>query len=143
MIINIKSHLTAKSRVSPSKPMQILNDKKLLIGRMLDYGCGRGFDAKHFEMESYDIYYNPTMPTGKFNTITCNYVLNVIDNNETIKEILSKLKGLLKKDGTCYITVRRDVLVDGFTSKGTFQRNIKLELPILKENKLYCIYILK
>jgi len=46
-----KAHLTAISRKLPSKPMQILHQKGLLKGALLDYGCGKGFDAKHYSME--------------------------------------------------------------------------------------------
>ena len=37
---------TAISRKAPSRPMRFLQEHDLLKGRMLDYGCGRGTDAK-------------------------------------------------------------------------------------------------
>ncbi len=139
----MKAHLTAKGRKSPSKPMQFLSRKDLLIGRSLDFGCGKGFDAKHFKMESYDPHFQPKLPKGKFDTITCNYVLNVIEDHKIVLDVIDKLKSLLKNKGTCYITVRRDIIKEGCTSKGTYQKNIVLNLPTLVENKSFCIYILK
>jgi hypothetical protein len=43
-------------------------------------------------------------------------------------------------DGVAYITVRRNLKKDGFTSKGTYQRIVRLNLPIVEENSDYCIY---
>ena len=97
-----KSHLTAKGRKSVSRPMRMLNEMGLLVGRMLDYGCGRGFDADHFGMDSFDPYYKNVSLVGKYDTITCNYVLNVIEGD--LVEILSRLRSLLVDGGTCYIT---------------------------------------
>jgi len=133
-------HKTAISRKSPSVPMRYIAKLNLLSGRTLDFGCGKGFDAKYFKMEAYDPYFKPEKPTGKFDTITCNYVLNVVDK-EKEKEILSQIKSLLSDQGIAYITVRRDIKKEGFTSKGTYQRNVILDLPILKETSTYCIYV--
>ncbi len=140
-----KAHLTAISRKSPSVPMRNLDKKGLLIGNMLDYGCGRGFDANHFNMDGYDPHYSPDEPTGLYDTITCNYVLNVVHEDQG-QEILSKINNLLKDEGKAYITVRRDIEKnlgkEGYTSKGTFQRNVVLPLPVFKETSAYCTYIL-
>jgi hypothetical protein len=46
----------------------------------------------------------------------------------------------LSEKGKAYLTVRRDVKQDGATSRG-YQRNVLLDLPIVKEKKNnYCIY---
>jgi hypothetical protein len=134
-----KAHLTAISRKKPSLPMSFLYRMGLLNGSLLDYGCGRGYDAKHFDMDSYDSHYQPKYPTKKYDTITCHYVLNVVPLSTLI---INELQALLKKKGICYITVRRDKFKEGYTSRGTFQRNVILNLPILKETKAYCIYVL-
>lgn len=136
-----KAHLTAKTRKSISRPMKLLSDRGLLVGRMLDYGCGRGFDACHFNMEAYDPHFMPEKPKGKYHTITCNYVLNVMEGG--VDELVTKLKSMLRVGGCCYLTVRRDILVEGKTSRGTFQKNVILDLEILHENKSFCIYILR
>ena len=108
-------------------------------GQRLDYGCGRGFDADFFHMDRYDPHYSPRKPTKKYDTISCNYVLNVVSQFDG-DNILEEIKGLLQPSGFAYITVRRDIKKEGFTSKGTYQRNVILDLPILKETKTYCIY---
>ena len=136
------SHKTARKRNSPSKPLSILNELNLLKGDMLDYGCGHGTDAGYFNMDKYDRYYFPTPPKKQYDTITCLYVLNVLHPNKE-KEIIKNIKSLLKSSGFAYIAVRRDVKEDGYTSIGTFQRNVLLPLPIIFENPWCCIYKLK
>lgn len=111
-------------------------------GNILDYGCGRGFDAEFFNFDKYDPHYFPNdqLLELEWDCIVCNYVLNVVDENAA-DEILNKIRGMLSDKGIAYISVRRDVKKDGFTSKGTFQRNVKLNLPIVKEVRgNYCIY---
>ncbi len=108
---------------------------------MLDYGCGRGIDADTYKLEKWDPWFFPGMPKGKFDTIMCNYVLNVISpGQEDIA--LWKIKNLLKPNGCAYITVRRDIKRDYSTSKGTIQRRVYLGLGIARETSSYCIYFL-
>ena len=138
---NNKAHNTAISRKCPSKPMKNLEKYDLLKGKLLDFGCGRGFDANHYDMDRYDPHYAPEKPKGKYDTITCNYVLNVVEEDH-LQGIVDSILKHLKKKGTAYLSVRRDIKNEGYTSKGTYQRNVKLELPILRENGAYCTYIL-
>ena len=128
------SHLTAIVRKKISLPTQYLLKNKLIVGRVLDYGCGRGFDADQLNFDKYDPYYFKDYPNKKYDTIICNYVLNVIPSEEE-KDILKKIEKLLKKDGCAYITVRRDKFKEGFTSKKTYQRYVELDLPVLYEKK--------
>ena len=139
---NTKAHMTAISRTKPSKPMQILEEKELLKGTLLDYGCGKGFDADYYNMDKYDPKFYPKLPRKKYNTVTCNYVVNVILPNKQ-KEVLDSIKSKLRLGGVAYISVRRDIKKEGYTSKGTYQRNVFLDLPVLKETDKFCIYILK
>ena len=79
---NPNSYLTAKERNTPSLPIRMLYDRKLIQGRVLDYGCGFGQDvrflrAKGFDAYGYDPHHAPDLPTGTFDTIVCFYVLNV------------------------------------------------------------------
>jgi 2-polyprenyl-3-methyl-5-hydroxy-6-metoxy-1,4-benzoquinol methylase len=141
-----KSHLTAITRKKLSQPTRYLLDNNLLDGRILDFGCGKGFDTdflteKGFDITGYDPYFRPEKPTGQFNTIICNYVLNVLSENEANK-VIDEIKSLLVHGGFAYITVRRDINKEGHTKRGTFQRIVKLNLPILKENKNFCMYFL-
>jgi hypothetical protein len=136
------AHKTAITRRTLSVPARVLNERGLLVGRGLDYGCGKGSDARLLSMAKYDPFYSPDFPKGKFATIMCNYVLNVVDA-DTEALILKVIRGKLEPGGVAYITVRRDVKVDGVTSKGTYQRNVKLDLPILLERKgAFCIYVM-
>lgn len=135
-----KSHLTAINRYHVSAPMRFLFTNGFLGGRMLDYGCGKGFDATALRMHKYDPYWHNFLPRGRFDTITCNYVLNVLPEGE-LQEVFNRLDRYLRDDGMAYITVRRDVKRDGYTSRGTYQRNVELDLPVLHETSSYCIYI--
>jgi len=142
-----KSHLTAMSRKKPSSPMVVLNKKGLLKDKMLDFGCGKGFDADYFKMDKYDPYHFSSFNillnkiSQDYDVITCNYVLNVVNKTQE-KTIIDQIKNLLKTGGTAYLAVRRDIIKEGFTKKSTYQRNVILDLPILKETKGFCIYIL-
>lgn len=65
---NLYSHLTAKERKYLSFPAKLLLKKKLLVGEVLDYGCGLGKDVELFEkrgidITGYDKHYFPQYPT--------------------------------------------------------------------------------
>jgi hypothetical protein len=130
-----KSHKTAISRSKVSVPMKFLSENNLLTGDRLDYGCGKGFDAKEFNMDMYDPYYQPEFPSKEYGVITSNYVLNVIESSKERENVLNTIKSLLKPDGVAYLTLRRDIKKDGYTSKGTYQGTISLSLPIVREVK--------
>jgi len=134
-----KSHLTAIKRNKLSLPMAYLQKQGLLKGRILDFGCGRGDDANHLDLDKYDPYYFPDCIKGVYSTITCIYVLNVLTKQE-IKKVLRNMAAHLSPHGKIYITVRRDLKKTVRTQRGTLQRVIKLDMPILIENKKYCIY---
>jgi len=143
----MKKDKTAIKRTTPSKPIRVLSDLGLLIGKKLDYGSGKGKDAEVFNMDQYDPCYFPAEPTRKYKTITCTYVLNVIETTEEIHQVLNRIEDLLEVGGKAYITVRRD-LTEGqsgtYSSRGTFQSNVYTNLPILKEKKnAYCIYVME
>lgn len=137
----MKSHLTAISRNKASAPMTYLAVGGFFNSHsILDYGCGRGFDADTFGLVKFDPHYFPQEPEGKFDIITCNYVLNVCLPSQQ-NEVIAKIHSLLAVNGVAYITVRRDVKNEGFTSRGTYQRNVVLDLPVVVEKKgQFCIY---
>jgi len=125
---------TAIERKKLSTPMKFLEEEGHLDGRTLDYGCGRGFDAGHLGLESYDPNFFHGIPEGKFDTITCNYVMNVV-TEEVASWLINDIESRLAPGGHAFITVRRDLKEDTET-----QRNVKLDLPIVKETSGYCIY---
>jgi len=115
---------TAIKRSAPSLPMRYLSKENLIIGRTLDYGSGRGYDADHFKMAKFDPHFAPERPKGQFNTIVCNYVLNVV-NVVTQRQILDDIKSLLVEGGIAYVSVRRDLKKD-HNYKTYSQRIVKL-----------------
>lgn len=137
------SHRTAIKRKKPSAPMQALNKKSRLYGRTLDYGCGRGFDAHTYGMEKYDPHFAPDKPKGLFDVITCNFVLNVIEDEADRIAVLRDIQSRLKSDGVAYITVRTNVKsLNGCTSIGTWQGHIVLDLTVFRKGSGYTTYAL-
>ena len=141
------SHKTAIKRKGLSAPTEWLRSEGLIKGRILDYGCGRGSDAilllNTFPLiERYDPYYFPFTPKRKYDTIICNYVLNVIPDVYDRLEVLKGLRGLIKKGGVIYISVRRDKKnLKGYTRSGTWQGLVELDLPVVYEKRgSYIIY---
>jgi hypothetical protein len=128
-----KSHLTAITRKSPSAPMKRLAADGRIVGKALDYGSGRGTCADEYGMAKFDPHYDPGYPGwSSFDTITCNYVLNVIEDDTERLNVLKRILGKLATDGTAYVTVRNDKrALRGTTSRGTWQGLILLRLPVV------------
>jgi ATP adenylyltransferase len=140
----VQSYNTAISRKTASAPLKYLDSKSFLNGAILDYGCGKGADLKYlkekgYTSEAYDPHWRPVDLSGElYDTVLCTYVFNVISANDEA-ELISSIKSLLHNDGAAYISVRRDLKKEGKTSRG-FQRNVILDLEVVKENSGYCIY---
>jgi|YNPMSStandDraft_2_1061718.scaffolds.fasta_scaffold05761_3 ATP adenylyltransferase len=132
---NPNSHLTVKERREPSFPTRFLWKEGYLQGRILDFGCGLGADVdflrrKGFEVVGYDPYYFPELPQGKFDTILCLYVLNVLLPEEQA-HVLMAVSELLKPQGRAFFSVRRDISRDGYRTHlkhgvKVYQCNVKL-----------------
>lgn len=147
--IKNNSHLTAKERTTLSFPTRWLMQNNLLKGEILDFGCGFGFDTDELQKEGFDIvgydnYYRPEYPTKCFDTIICNYVLNVLEPKEQA-EVLMEVSELLKPTGTAYFTVRRDLKSEGFRihylhKQPTYQCNVVLPYKSLFLNENCEIY---
>ena len=130
-----KPHLTAIKRKALSLPFRYLQEHSLLVGRVLDFGCGHGFDCDALGIEGYDPYWRPEKPTGTFDTIVCNYVLNVLEPDQW-QAVIDEISGLQSKGGIAYITVRTDKrILNGFTSRGTYQCDVLLDLPVEHQSK--------
>lgn len=136
--VEIKRGNTAIARQKMSRPMKKMYESgKFDKKTVLDYGCGKGFDVEFLKDQGIDIKgYEPfasdkylDLPAGKFDIITNNYVLNVIEDPVERKNLVEEMK---KLGNTVIITVRADkksikntwiAFSDGFlTPKGTFQK---------------------
>jgi len=146
---NPNSHLTAKERDNLSFPAKILLNQNLLVGDVLDFGCGYGSDvkllkAKGINIEGYDKYHFPEYPIKKFDTIICFYVLNVLLPEEQAT-VLIELSQLVKPTGKVYFAVRRDLQFEGFRmhkihQKQTYQCIVKLPFHSFFKNENCEIY---
>lgn len=127
-----KSRYTAIARRTLSAPAAYLLEQGLLVGRVLDFGCGRGDLAKFLDgdIEQYDPHYAPDKPSGKFDVVVCNYVLNVMGWRRR-KRALAEARSYVKPGGHLYVAVRRDIVREGATSKGTRQYTVKMRQPSL------------
>lgn len=139
---------TAIKRTKPSLPLRFLIDNNLLSGNILDYGCGRGFDYNYlsslgYSVDSYDPYWKPDgIGKVEYNTVFCNYVLNVIKTDDEIASVIKNVQNLLTKDGLAYFSVRRDLKKDGFTTRG-YQRMVKLNAPVaFNKSGSFCTYVI-
>ncbi len=146
---NTNSHLTVKDRKMPSLPVRLLFEKELLIGDILDFGCGLGIDVDflikcNFNAIGYDPFYKPEYPVKKFDTIICFYVLNVLLPEEQT-QVLMSISELLKPTGKAYFSVRRDIKRNGFIYNPkkdvkTYQCNVILPYKSIYLNKNMELY---
>jgi diadenosine tetraphosphate (Ap4A) HIT family hydrolase len=147
--LNPYSHLTAKEREYLSFPARLLFEKGLLVGSLLDFGCGFGKDvevlkSRGVDISGYDKHYFPEKPIEKFDTILCLYVLNVLLPEE-LSLVLMEVSALLKPGGKAYFAVRRDLRSEGYRThkihqKPTFQTNVILPYTSLFKNENCEIY---
>lgn len=132
----VVSAKTAIHRTRVSAPLQWLLDNDLIQGDACNWGEGRAFvdTAAMNERTGYAIGYDPMstvdtnrwLPTRKFDTIYCGYVMNVVLVEEA-RHIEKQIKEHLNPGGTAFIAVRIDEVHgepyrDGvITKRGTFQ----------------------
>jgi 2-polyprenyl-3-methyl-5-hydroxy-6-metoxy-1,4-benzoquinol methylase len=84
------------------------------------------------------------MPHGQFDTIVCNYVLNVIESAEGRMQVLRDIQSRLAPGGRAYISVRANKKdLKGLTSIGTWQGLITLTLPIVYKDSDSVTYELR
>jgi diadenosine tetraphosphate (Ap4A) HIT family hydrolase len=146
---NKYSHLTAKEREVLSFPAKLLLNKNLLVGDILDFGCGFGKDVEILQAEGknvfgYDNFHFPNYPSKRFDTVLCFYVLNVLMPEEQAN-VLMEISQLLKPTGKAYFAVRRDLKFEGFRmhkihQKRTYQCNVILNYKSIFKNENCEIY---
>lgn len=106
----------------------------------MDYGYGRGDDARWLGWPCLDPEHRPEMPAGQFQRVTCIYVLNVLPRREWAG-VLWGIRGKLQDAGLALIAVRRDIGRRGQPGvQGVRQTWVRLDLPVLKETCEFCIY---
>jgi hypothetical protein len=118
------SYKTAISRKIMSVPARRLRSARLLHGRILDYGCGRGGDSRQLKVKGYDPHWRPSDPGNGFDTILCTYVLCVIPSTRGRHNVVSDVVSRLNKGGKAYFTVRRDISDPGWRKNGTWQGQV-------------------
>jgi SAM-dependent methyltransferase len=119
---------------------QIVVDRDLVHGRVLDYGCGYGFDASHYGWEAYDPYYRPVPPEGPYDTILCTLVLNVLSRRKRA-DALNHIRELLAESGHAYLAVPRNVPRTGKLGiHHSLQNYVVLSLPSIYRDDMLEIY---
>jgi SAM-dependent methyltransferase len=118
-------------RATVSKTAQFLVESRLIRGRVLDYGCGFGFDADHFGWEGYDPHYRQKLPQGLFDTVVCNHVANML-TRASRQELFKAIQALLAPRGKAYLSVSRKIPREGkIALRKRIQNHVVLTLPSL------------
>jgi SAM-dependent methyltransferase len=118
-------------RETVSRTARFLEDRRLLRGRVLDYGCGFGFDADHFGWEAFDPHYRQKSPEGMFDTVVCNHVANMMTRRSR-QELFQAIQGLLAPRGKAYLSVSRKIPKAGKVAmRKRIQNHVVLTLPSL------------
>jgi SAM-dependent methyltransferase len=120
---------TAVKRDKPSQAAEVLTGLGCVKGRVLDYGCGFGFDADHFGWESYDPFHRPKAPAGQFDTVVCTLVLSALSRNHRAR-VIRRIRELLAPEGAAYLGVARNIPVTGKMGvHHSLQNYVVLTLP--------------
>lgn len=96
----------AIKRTQPSKAATII--APLVTGKVLDFGCGHGFDADHHGWDSFDPFYRPNKLVCPYDTITCIGVINALTRNNRTK-VIAQIQALLSDAGVAYLAVPRNI----------------------------------
>lgn len=112
----LAGYKTAINRDKLSSPIAFLKKSDLLVGKVLDYGCGR----EEHQYNKFDPYYQPEyeLLKTKYDTIICNYVLNVIPLEHNRFELIRTVESMLTDEGYAYFSIYGKDSVDTHTNKG-------------------------
>ena len=87
-----KSYKTAIGRKQAAAPTRYLQSQKVLKGKALDYGCGKDPGVGMRFWDRYDPHFEPDgIKRDGYDTIVCNYVLNVIGPSER-RDVIGRVK---------------------------------------------------
>ena len=112
-------------------------------GRVLDFGCGFGYDADQNGWEAYDPYYRQGTIEGKFDTVICNHVLNML-TRASREQTMRRIQELLCEQGSAYLIVPRNIPVDGKVAmRKRIQNYVVLNLPSVYVDEKLEIYRLE
>jgi len=158
---------SALHRLEPSLPVRLLAKRGYLLGKVFDWGCGRGQDVKFLRelgyfAEGWDPCHQPENPPssytkGSFQSVYCGYVLNTIADPGERSKIISLIYDFLPTGGRLLLAVRtiKDIeferaqswkrFNDGWiTSKGTFLKGFdELEIGNLVRQYFEKVKIIK
>lgn len=97
----------ATSMMRGSVPIKFWRENKYLSGEILDFGCGQETHewAKYDAFTETDI--SPLLKT--YDTVMCNYVLNVQPSDHLIVLIAGFISKLLKPEGKALFAIRNDL----------------------------------
>ena len=127
-------------RSTPSRAAEYLKTQGLATGRVIDYGCGYGFDAQHFGWEAYDPFYGPELPSGVFNTVVCTNVLSALSRRNRA-DVVERVNAILDEAGVAFFAVPRNLPRTGRLGIGhTLQNYVVLTLPVVYEDRWLAIY---
>ncbi|MFN3153141.1 hypothetical protein [Bremerella sp.] len=116
-------------RRSVSVAANWLVQANLIQGRVLDYGCGFGFDADCFGWDAFDPYYRPAPPQGEYDTIVCNHVLNMLTRSSRT-QVIASIQQHLYASGTAWLVVPRNIPCRGKVGlRKRIQNYVILDLP--------------
>ena len=100
----MNSHKTAISRKTGSRPLRDMIKRGHIKGRVIDYGCGKGADIEYMKNHGinvcgYDPWFFKDECKGLFDVVFCNYVINVVNNEENRKQLIHSLFSKCKSGG--------------------------------------------
>lgn len=115
-VLSTRDYGGATSIGRSAAPIKHWRSLGLLNGEVLDFGCGQ----EGHEFAKYDIVHHPdpAVLLRQWDTVMCNYVLNVQPIEHLITQILVMLYHLAKPGGVVLISVRNDVEKSGATNRG-------------------------
>lgn len=117
-----------------------LVDNGFVRGRVLDFGCGFGFDADQFGWDAYDPHYRQRVIEGSYDTVVCNHVLNML-TRQSRAAVVDRIRQILSSDGASFLIVPRNIPQRGKVAmRKRIQNYVVLELPTVHVDPKLEIY---